>query len=136
MLFDPSLLGLFGPVSYSSLSDSIWSLDSYSRYFGLLYYIACGFLYPIYFFLGILGPFAFLEHPWPFFLILRSHGLLLISLGFTSPITVSFILGVHGLSINPLLSLLALLRACCDTFSLFYITYCPWVCYFSLSRLF
>ena len=135
MLFDPSLLGLFGPISYSSLSDSIWSLDSYSCYFGLLYYIACGLLYPIYFFLGILGPFAFLEHPWPFFLILCSHGLLLTSLGFTSPITVSFILGVHGLSINPLLSLLALLRACCDTFSLFYITFCLWVCYFSLSRL-
>ena len=25
MLFDPSLLGLFGPATYSSLNDSIWS---------------------------------------------------------------------------------------------------------------
>ena len=108
----------------------------YIAYCPWVYYFSLsGFLYPIYFFLGILGPFAFLEHPWPFFLILRSHGLLLISLGFTSPITVSFILGVHGLSINPLLSLLALIRVCCDTFSLFYITFCLWVCYFSLSRL-
>ena len=135
MLFDPSLLGLFGPVSYSSLSDSIWSLDSYSRYFGLLYYIACGFLYPIYFFLGILGPFAFLEHPWPFFLILRSYGLSLTPLSFLGSITLSFILRAHGFSISLLLSLLALLRVCCGRLSLFYITYCPWVHYFSLSRL-
>ena len=27
MLFDPSLLGLFGPAAYSSLNDSTWSLD-------------------------------------------------------------------------------------------------------------
>ena len=26
MLFDPSLLGLFGPAAYSSLNDSTWSL--------------------------------------------------------------------------------------------------------------
>ena len=100
-----------------------------------LYYIACGLFCPIYFLLGILGPFAFLRHPWPLFLILRSHGLLLTLSGFPDPITLSFILGAHGLSINPLLSLLALLRAYCGPFSLFYITYCPWVCYFSLSRL-
>ena len=60
MLFDPSLLGLFGPAVYSSLNDSIWS-------FGLLYYIACGLFCPIYFVLGILGPFAFLRLPWSFF---------------------------------------------------------------------
>ena len=123
MLFDSSLLGLFGPVAYSSLNDSIWSLNSYSCYFGLFYYIACGLLCPIYFFLGILGP---------FFLVLCSHGFLLTLLGFPNPITLSFILGTHRLSINSLLSLLALVRTCCGPFSLFYITYCPWVCYFSL----
>ena len=91
---------------------------------GIFYYITCWLLRPIYFFLGILGPFTFLGHPWPF-LILCFHELLLTPLGFPSPITLSFILGAHGLSINPLLSLLALLRACCGPFSLFYITYCP-----------
>ena len=60
MLFDHSLLGLFGPAVYSSLNDSIWS-------FVLLYYIACGLFCPIYFVLGILGPFAFLRLPWSFF---------------------------------------------------------------------
>ena len=81
-------------------------------------------------------------HPWPIcflwisltiFLTLRSHGLLLTPLGFFVPITLSLILGAHGLAINPFLYLLALLRACCSPFSRFYITYCPWVCYFSLS---
>ena len=32
-----------------------------------LYYIACGLFCPIYFLLGILGPFAFLRLPWSFF---------------------------------------------------------------------
>ena len=124
--FDPCLLGLFGPVAYSSLNDSIWSLDSYSCYFGLFFfYIACGLLYPIYFFLGILGSFAFLGHPWPFFLILCSHGLLLTPLGFSGLITLSFIFWAYGFSINPLLSLLALLWACRGPFSLFYIICCP-----------
>ena len=91
VLFDPSLLGLFGLVAYSSLNDSVQS-------FGLFGYVAYGLLCPI-FLLGILGPFTFL-----------------------GPITLSFILGAHGLSMNPLLSLL---RSCCDPFSLFYITYCP-----------
>ena len=84
-----------------------------------------------------------LGHPWPIcfpwaslaiFLTLCSHGLLLIPLDFSGLITLSFILGVHRLAINPLLSLLALLRACCGLFSFFYITYYPWVWYFSLSR--
>ena len=73
-------------------------------------------------------------HPWPtsfpwaslaLFLILRSHGLLLTPLGFSGLITLSFIFGAHGLAINPLLSLLAILRAYCGLFLLFYITYCP-----------
>ena len=97
-------------------------------------YIACGLLCPIYSLLGILGPFTFLGHPWRF-LILCSHGFLLTPLSFPGLITLSFILGVHGLASNPLLSLFVLLRACCGPFSLFYIRYCPWVCYFSLSGL-
>ena len=83
-------------------------------------------------------------HPWPIyfswaflalFLTLHSHELLLTLLGFPYLITLSLILGVHGLVINPLFSLLTLLRACCGPLSLFYITYCPWVCHFSLSGL-
>ena len=55
-----------------------------------------------------------LGHPWPtsfpwasltVFLTLRSHGLLLTLLGFPDPITLSFILGAHGLAINPFLCL-------------------------------
>ena len=57
-----------------------------------LYYIACGLLHLIYFLLGILGPFTFLGHPWPF-LIMHSHRLLLTPLSFPGPITLSFILG-------------------------------------------
>ena len=88
------------------------------------YYIASGLLCPIYFLLSILGSFTFLEHPRPF-LNRHSHGLLLTPLDFPNPITLSFILGAHGLSISPLLSLLALLQACCIPFSLFHIAYCP-----------
>ena len=98
-----------------------------------LYYIACGLFCPIYFLLGILGSFAFLGVCLVLFLTLRSHEFLLTPLGFHDPITLSFILRAHRLAINPLLSLLALLRVCYGPFSLFYITYCPWVCYFSLS---
>ena len=124
ILSDPSLLGLFGPAAYSSLNDLIWSLDF------LLHCLRApmSHLFP-------------LRHPWficfpwafsAFFLILCSHGLFLIHFGFPSPITSSFILGAHGLSISHLLSFHALLRVCCGPFSLFYIIYCPWVCYFSL----
>ena len=69
----------------------------------LTHYIAYGLLCPISFLFG---------HPWPIcfpwasmahFLILHSHGLLLTLLGFPNPITLSFILGAHGLSINLLL---------------------------------
>ena len=84
------------------------------------------------------------RHPWPIyfpwvflilFLTLHSHRFLLTPLGFPDPITLSLILGAHGLAINPLLSLLTLLRTCCGPFSLFYITYFPWVCHFSLFGL-
>ena len=90
-----------------------------------LVFLLMGSCVPFVFFLDILGPFTnfaflwafiyFIGLPWPNYLIL--------------------ILGVHGSAINPLLSLFALLWAYGDPFSLFYITYCPWVCYFSLSGL-
>ena len=67
--------------------------------------------------------------PWAssaIFLTLHSNGLLLSSLDFPSPITLSLILGVHGLAINPLLSLLSLLWANRGPFSIFHIIYCPW----------
>ena len=59
-----------------------------------------------------LSLFGYVGHPWPIFfpwsllahfLALYSHGFLLTPLGFPIPITLSFIFGVHGLSINPLL---------------------------------
>ena len=127
MLFDPSLLGLFRLAAYSSLNDLVWSLGF------LLHCLRApvSHLFP-------------LGHPWPIcfpwassaiFLILHSYRFLLTPLGFPDPITLSFILGAHGLSISLLLSLLALLQACCGPFSLSYITYCLWVCYFSLFGL-
>ena len=66
------------------------------------FFITCGLLCPILFLLGILGSFAFLGFPWPIFLILHFHELLLTLLDFLGPITLSFILGAHGFSINPL----------------------------------
>ena len=69
----------------------------------LTHYITCGLLCPISFIFGhpwrICFPWASMAH----FLILHSHGLLLTLLGFPNPITLSFILGAHGLSINLLL---------------------------------
>ena len=124
MLFNPSLLGLFMPAAYFSLNDLVRSLGF------LLHYLRApiSHLFP-------------LGHPWlicfpwaslALFLTLRSHGFLLTPLDFSGPITLSFILRAHELAINPLLSLFGLLQACYGPFSLFYITYCSWVCYFSL----
>ena len=67
--------------------------------------------------------------PWAFsalFLTLHHHELLLNILGFPGPIPLFLILRVHGLAINPLLSLLSLLWVCRGLFSLFYIIYYPW----------
>ena len=67
--------------------------------------------------------------PWAssaLFLTSHSHGFLLNSLGFPGPIILFLILGVHELTINPLLFSLSLLWACRDPFSLFHIIYCPW----------
>ena len=65
--------------------------------------IAYGLPRPISSSLGILGPLSFLGHPW-LIPTLHSHGLLLTLLGFPCLITISFTFGVHGLSINPLLT--------------------------------
>ena len=64
------------------------------------------------------------------FLTLHSHRLLLNSLGFPGPITLSLILRVYGFAINPLLSLLSLLWSCRGPFSLFHIIYCLWSAFF------
>ena len=72
------------------------------------------------------GPVCFLWASSALFLTLHYHGLLLNSLGFPGPITLFLILGVHGLALNPYLSLLSLLWACCGPFSLFHIIYYPW----------
>ena len=76
-------------------------------------YVTLGFLGPKHCLWAPLVHSLLLGHPWPIcfpwvssahFLILHSHELLLILLGFSGPITISFILGAHELSINPLLS--------------------------------
>ena len=127
MLFDLSLLGLFGFVAYFSLNYSVWLLGF------LLHYLwaPMSHLFPLGHPWSICFPWASLS----FFLTLHSYRLFLTPLDFPDLITLSFILRAHALSINPLLSLLALLWVCCGPFSLFYIIYCPWVYYFSLSRL-
>ena len=117
-LFVSILLGLFEPVVYSSPNDPIWPLV-------LLLH---NWRAPVshLFSLGRPRPVCF---PWAslaFFLTLHSHGLLLKSLGFPGPITLSLILGAYGLAINPLLSLLSLLWACHGPFLLYHFIYCPW----------
>ena len=59
----------------------------------------------------------------------------LLSLGFLRLFPNSTLPWSFTNSFRPLLSLFALLRVCCGSFSLFYIIYYPWVYYFSLSRL-
>ena len=111
-------LGLFRHAVYSSPNGPTWPLVL------LLYHFRA--LVSHLFSFGRLGPVCF---PWAslaLFLTLHSHELLLNSLGFPGPITLSLIIGVHGLVINPLLSLLLLLWTCRGSFSLFHIIYCPW----------
>ena len=75
MLFDLSLLGLFGSATYSSLNDLMRSLDSYSCYFGLFITLLVGSFVPFIsswaslahlLSLGILGPFSNSVFPWAF----------------------------------------------------------------------
>ena len=71
--------------------------------------------------LGFLGPFPNFVFPWAF------TGFV----GLPWPNYFILILGVYGLAINLLLSLLALFWACHGPFllSFFHIIHCPWVCY-------
>ena len=117
-LFVSILLGLFGLAIYSSpngpVQPLVLSLHHWRPPVSHL------------FSLGRSRPVCF---PWAssaFFLTLHSPGLLLNSSCFPGPITLSLILGVHGLAINPLLSLFLLLWACGGPFSLFHIIHCPW----------
>ena len=111
--------------AFLGLPFIILLMAQYGQWF--FYYITNGLLCPICFPLGIPGPFASVgsQVSLALFLTLHSHGLLLNSLGFSGPITLSLILEVHGLAINPLLSLLSLLWAYRDPFSLFHIIYRP-----------
>ena len=117
-LFASILLGLFGLAIYSSPNSLIWPLVL------LLHHWRAPVSH-----LFSLGRPWLIWFPWAssvLFLTLHSNGLLLSSLGFHGPITLSLILGVHGLVINPLLSLLLLLWAYHGPFSLFHIIYCSW----------
>jgi len=91
MLFDPCLLGLV-----------YWIYTC----------VTLGSLNPLHCLWAPLSHFFLLGHPWliwfpwvslAHFLVLHSYGFLLTLLDFLGPIVLSFILGVHGLSINPLL---------------------------------
>ena len=105
-------LGLLHVLLSIGFNDPVWSLDLYSCYFGLSWPITL-----------FVGPFGLFLSPWAssaHFLILYSHEFLLTLLGFLGPITLSFILGAHGLFIN--LFLTSLLWAYHGPFLLFYIT--------------
>ena len=97
-LFASILLDLFGPAVYSSPNGPVRPLIL------LLYHWRAPVSHLFSF--GRPGPVYF---PWAssaLFLTLHSHGLLLNSFSFSGPITLSLILRIHGLAINPLLSLL------------------------------
>ena len=115
-LFASILPSLFGPAVYSSPNGPLQPLVLLLHHWRVLvsHLFSLGRPWPICF-------------PWTsstLFITLHSHGLLLSSLGFPGPITLSLILEVHGLIINPLLSLLSLLWAYRGPFSLFHIIYC------------
>ena len=106
VLFDSCLLGLFQAYYMPFLQ---WL----SILIGFILMPLWGFFWPITLLVSSFGPFlppwASLTHFLPFGILgllpsLHSHGFLLTLSGFPSPITISFILGVHGLFINPLLS--------------------------------
>ena len=79
-----------------------------------------------------------LRHPWPiclpwafsaFLLTLYSHGLLLTSLDFPSPITSYSSLGFMGLPSIPYFLCLHCFRLAATHSYFFHIIHCPWVCY-------
>ena len=116
-LFALNLLGLFGLAVYSSPNGPIRPLVLLLHH----WWAPMSHLFSF----GCPWPICFPSASLALFLTLHSHGLLLGSLGFPGPITLSLIFGAHGLAINPLLSLLTLLWACRGPFSLFHIICCP-----------
>ena len=104
-----------GPLWACCLFPSQW-LSVFTRPFLTLFAGSC-IPFPYWASLTHLLSLGFLD-PFP---ILLSHWPLLTLLGFLGSITLYLILGVDRSSISSLLSLLALLWACCGPFSLFYI---------------
>ena len=98
-------MGLLYAFLLLNYHSPVLLLGLHSCYFGifLTHYIAYRLPWPISSSLGILGLFPFLGHPRPI-PILNSPEPLLTLLSFPGPITLSFILSAHGLSINPRLS--------------------------------
>ena len=108
VLFDPCLLGLFWVCCILFFHLIIVTLHCHwvcihATWVSLTLSITYRLPWPISSSLGILGPLFFLWHLWPI-PTPHSHKLLLTLLGFPVPITISFTFGVHGLSINPLLT--------------------------------
>ena len=68
MLFDPSLLGLFGPAAYSSLNDSIWSFGFCITLLvgSFVLFISSRVSLAHLLSLGFLGPFSNSAFPWAF----------------------------------------------------------------------
>ena len=96
-----------------------------------LVFILMGSCVPLVFLLDILSPFASSS----LLLTLHFRGLLQTSLGFLGPITSFSSLGFMSLPLTPYFLCLRYFWACSGPFSLFYIIYYPWVCYFSLYKL-
>ena len=92
-------------------------------------FLTYGLLCPSCFSLGILGPFACLGLPRPFFLTLYSHGLLLTSLGFPGPITSYSSLEFMGLPSIPYSLRLHCFEPAAARSYFFHIIHCPWVSY-------
>ena len=121
--------------------------QSYCASLGLSFILSPnGLTWPLVFLLiGSCVPFCFsLGHHWPIcfiwafsslLLTLHFHGLLLTLLGFLGPITSFSSLRFMDLPLTPYFLCLHYFWACTNPFSLFYIIYCPWVCYFSFSGL-
>ena len=122
MLFDSILLGLFRSAVYFPPSDSVYSLGLFLTLFASSYVPFSSW--------ASLAHLLFLDflNPFP---ILLSHGLLLTLLGFLDPITLYFILGLMGLPLAPYFLCLHYFGPVVahSRFS----TYCPWVCFLSLS---
>ena len=123
----PIWLGLFGPAIHSSPNGPTRPLVL------LLHHQQAPVSHL--FSLGRPGPVCF---PWAssaLFFTLHYHGLLLNSLGFLGPMTLSLILRVHGLAINPLLSFVFITLGLPRSILTFPHHIMPMVCFFSFSEL-